>query len=139
MISAKGEDIGNKAGEARILGENSRMPAQPSEPVADDAFFRCVAVSESVDGHEVMEEDREEFSVAVQLSDGREGPDVVTRLLELACLDPLYQVLNVEDHTQLIFRPAMLTDQSYAFTRGGGEARGRGGGRGAVWRGVAVV
>lgn len=116
MMSAKGEDISNKGGEARKLGELSRMPVQLSEPVADDAFLRCVAVGESVDGREVMEEQREEFSVAAQLPDRCEGPDVGTRLLELACLDPLHQVLNVEDHTQLIFRPAMLAPISHTHS-----------------------
>lgn len=116
---AKGEDIGNKGDEARTLRERSTMPVQLYEPVADDTFLGCVAVGESVDGHEVMEEEREESSVAAQFPDGCEGPDVVTRLLELACLDPLHQVLDVERSHATYFWPCDVNqriDQSYTHT-----------------------
>jgi len=42
------------------------------------------------------------------LLEGREAKDVVTGLPQLACLDLLQQVPQVEDDTQLLFRPAMF-------------------------------
>lgn len=109
MIWAQEEDIDNERGEAGVLSEH-RMPVDAYEPVAEDARHRGLAVDKAVNGHEVLEEEREKTGLAARLIDGSKAADVVIRLPQLACLNLLHQVPHVEDHTDLLFRPAMLTD-----------------------------
>jgi len=107
---AQEEGIGNEGGEAGVSVE-LRMPVNPAEPVAEKASLPDAAFREAADGCEVLEKLCEEFSLIARVVDGREGADVVIRLLQFAGLDLRHQVLHVEDHTQPIFRPAMLIEK----------------------------
>ena len=107
---AQEEGIGNDGGEAGVSVE-LRMPVNPTEPVAEKASLPDAAFREAADGLEVLEKLCEEFSLIARVVDGREGADVVIRLLQFAGLDLRHQVLHVEDHTQPIFRPAMLNEK----------------------------
>jgi len=107
---AQEEGIGNEGGEAGVSVE-LRMPVNPADPVAEKASLPDAAFREAADGCEVLEKLCEEFSLIARVVDGREGADVVIRLLQFAGLDLRHQVLHVEDHTQPIFRPAMLIEK----------------------------
>lgn len=90
------------------------MTVEAYEPVANDARRPGVAVSEVQDGRKVLQEHREDGRLVARSVQGREVKDVEIGLPQLACLDQLQQVLQVEDDTQLLFRPAMLINQPAA-------------------------
>ena len=107
---AQEEGIGNDGGEAGVSVE-LRMPVNPTEPVAEKASLPDAAFREAADGLEVLEKLCEEFGLIARVIDGREGADILIRLLQFAGFDLRHQVLHVEDHTQPIFRPAMLIEK----------------------------
>lgn len=93
------------------------MIVEAYEPVAKDARRHGVAVSEVQDGPKVLQKQREECRLVARLLEGREATDVVTGLPQLACLDLLQQVPQVEDDTHLLFRPAMFNQQLHEQRR----------------------
>lgn len=97
-IVAQEEGINNEGGEARVLVER-RMLVHASEPVAEKASLLDVAISESGDGPEVFEKLGEEFRLVARFLDACVKADGDIRLLQLAGLDLLHQVLHVYART----------------------------------------